>query len=203
MPCPIVYICRSVCSSAIPCVPGTPIYRPVHNAGQFDSKLPSCALESSCIQIAVICWLVCCSAVVSTSRNCTNDQLVFQRCSTSGAFPRPGSRLASPFLSHFVLFVETKTYQYNGSYRTLISKLCVNSVWPYPPIEVAVEFTSVACAALSLATLSALALAFGSCVSTSPKFTFSIPTEPSFCNGRGTVSHPAGAFHCSLNCHLV
>ena len=38
------------------------------NAGQFDSKLPSCALESSCIQNCVhllACLLFCCCIYVS------------------------------------------------------------------------------------------------------------------------------------------
>ena len=105
----------------------------------------------------------------------------------------------------FCSFCRDKTYQYNVSYRILISKLCVNSVWPGSHIEAAVEFTSVAHVVRTLAVLSALALASSSCASTRPKFTFSVHILNRLLtfNGRGTVSHPAGAFRCSLNCHLV
>ena len=86
MPCPIVYICRSVCSSAIPCVPGTPIYRPV--LVTLGSSIPNYhhAHLNPLVFKYHFCWLVCCSAVVSTSRSCTNDQLVFQRCLSLGHF---------------------------------------------------------------------------------------------------------------------
>ena len=85
-PCSIVYICRSI-STSISCDPGAPTYGPVLTLG---SSIPNYHHHHAHLNPLVFkyhfSWLVCCSAVVSTSRSCTNDQLVFQRCLSLGHF---------------------------------------------------------------------------------------------------------------------
>ena len=65
-PCSIVYICRSISNVDI-VRSGCSHLRAGTYAGQFDSKLPSCALEPSCIQITFLlaCLLFCCCMYVS------------------------------------------------------------------------------------------------------------------------------------------
>ena len=120
MPCPIVYICRSVCSSAIPCVPGTPIYRPV--LVTLGSSIPNYhhahlnplvfKLRSSVGLFAVL--LLYLRLVVAPMISWCSSGVYHRGISA----PRVTSGVAVSV--SFCSFCRDKTYQYNVSYRILI-----------------------------------------------------------------------------------
>ena len=150
-PCSIVYICRSISNVDI-VRSGCSHLRAGTYAGQFDSKLPSYALESSCIQIRFSVGL---SAVLLLYLRLVVAPMISWCSSGVYHWGISASSVTSGVAASvsFCSFCRDKNVPIQRFVQnpSLISKLCVNSVWPDPHVEAAVEFTSVARVALSLA----------------------------------------------------